>query len=308
MRANNVSPNTILAYGGAVRQFGRWLMAHDYTTVVAEIEPRHVDQWIGELLETNNPATAHNRWRGTQRFLNWYAEKDDELVPEFGMEALSRIWLGYFVGGFVWVSVLIVTNWPPHDSVTWFLLVLGATIMAGSLVLGVIDIVVRARGHDSVGSSAVSYGNNSPVSSFPNAGQVTQNFYPHPPISDGRSCIPCESISLYRASPKGTQRMRLRVRRPRYAEVAATLALFMSMAGTTYAVANTLPANSVDTQAIQDQAVTGPKIALDAVTGDRVHGRRTHRGGCAGRHHRQRRPCREQRRDEQDHGRHDRRR
>ena len=33
-RANNVSPNTILAYGGAVRQFGRWLMAHDYPTTV----------------------------------------------------------------------------------------------------------------------------------------------------------------------------------------------------------------------------------------------------------------------------------
>ncbi len=27
MRANNVSPNTIIAYGGAVRQFGRWQLA-----------------------------------------------------------------------------------------------------------------------------------------------------------------------------------------------------------------------------------------------------------------------------------------
>ena len=47
MRANNVSPNTILAYGGAVRQFGRWLMDHDYPTDVAAIEPRHVEEWIG---------------------------------------------------------------------------------------------------------------------------------------------------------------------------------------------------------------------------------------------------------------------
>lgn len=82
MRANNVSPNTILAYGGAVLQFGRWLMDHAYPTVVAKIEPRHIEQWMGDLLETNKPATAHNRWRGIQRFFNWYAEKvDDFLSP-----------------------------------------------------------------------------------------------------------------------------------------------------------------------------------------------------------------------------------
>jgi len=80
MRANNVSPNTIHAYGGAVRQFGRWLLAHDHPTSVAKIEPRHVEDWIGSVLETSKPATAHNRWRGLQRFFNWYAEVDDEFV------------------------------------------------------------------------------------------------------------------------------------------------------------------------------------------------------------------------------------
>jgi site-specific recombinase XerD len=77
MRAKNVSPNTILAYGGAVRQFGRWLLDHDYPTSVREIEPRHVEEWVGALLEKHKPATAHNRWRGLQRFFNWYAEVDD---------------------------------------------------------------------------------------------------------------------------------------------------------------------------------------------------------------------------------------
>lgn len=77
MRANNVSPNTILAYGGAVRQFGRWLMDRGYPTSIAQVEPRHVEEWIGSILETSKPATAHNRWRGLQRFMNWYAGKDD---------------------------------------------------------------------------------------------------------------------------------------------------------------------------------------------------------------------------------------
>lgn len=80
MRANNVSPNTILAYGGAVRQFGRWLLERDYPTTVAEIEPRHVEEWIAGLLETNKPATAHNRWRGLQRFFNWYAEIERDFL------------------------------------------------------------------------------------------------------------------------------------------------------------------------------------------------------------------------------------
>lgn len=80
MRAGNVSQNTILAYGGAVRQFGRWLLDHDHPTTVAKIEPRHVEDWINSILETSKPATAHNRWRGLQRFFNWYAEVDEAFV------------------------------------------------------------------------------------------------------------------------------------------------------------------------------------------------------------------------------------
>src|SRR4051812_25840895 len=79
MRANNVSRNTILAYGGAVRQFGRWLLAHDYPTSVAQNQPGYIEEWIASILETNKPATAHNRWRGLQRFMNWYAEVDDDF-------------------------------------------------------------------------------------------------------------------------------------------------------------------------------------------------------------------------------------
>ncbi len=67
MRANNVSPNTVLAYGGAVRQFAHWLMDRGYPTDVSKIEARHIQEWIGSILETSKPATAHNRFRGLQR-------------------------------------------------------------------------------------------------------------------------------------------------------------------------------------------------------------------------------------------------
>ena len=59
-RANDVSPNAILAYGGAVRQFGRWLMAHDYPTVSA-IEPRHI------VAKVPSTGTARSTTRSSRR-------------------------------------------------------------------------------------------------------------------------------------------------------------------------------------------------------------------------------------------------
>ena len=51
MRANNVSPNTITAYGGAVRQFGLWPIEHGYPTEVDATERRHVEERITSILE-----------------------------------------------------------------------------------------------------------------------------------------------------------------------------------------------------------------------------------------------------------------
>ncbi len=79
MRSQNVSPNTILAYGGAVRQFGVWMMDNGRTTTVVEIQPRDVEDWINSVLAVNKPATAHNRYRGLQRFMNWYATRVDDF-------------------------------------------------------------------------------------------------------------------------------------------------------------------------------------------------------------------------------------
>lgn len=78
MRAANVSPNTIHAYGGAVRLFGQWLMDHDYPTDVEAIEARHVEEFITSILETRKATTAHQRWRGLQRFFGWYADHADD--------------------------------------------------------------------------------------------------------------------------------------------------------------------------------------------------------------------------------------
>jgi hypothetical protein len=59
--------------------------------------------------------------------------------------------------------------------------------------------------------------------------------------------------------------MAIRFRRPRYAEIVATLALFIAMGGTAYA-ATALPKNSVGTDQIKKHAVTTSKLNANSVS------------------------------------------
>jgi len=70
LRAENVSPNTVLAYVGAVEQLAGYLSAQGLPLQVARIERAHIELFIAHLLERWKPATANNRFRGCQRFFN----------------------------------------------------------------------------------------------------------------------------------------------------------------------------------------------------------------------------------------------
>jgi hypothetical protein len=63
----------------------------------------------------------------------------------------------------------------------------------------------------------------------------------------------------------------LRDRRPRltYANVVATLALFVALAGTSYAAVR-LPRNSIGTSQIRREAVTGAKVRSGTLTGAKI--------------------------------------
>ena len=63
--------------------------------------------------------------------------------------------------------------------------------------------------------------------------------------------------------------MKLPRRRPRYADIVATLALAFALGGTAYAVTQIDP-DSVYTDAIQDQAVTAAKLHTNSVNSARV--------------------------------------
>ncbi|GAB4013220.1 hypothetical protein [Nocardioides ultimimeridianus] len=56
------------------------------------------------------------------------------------------------------------------------------------------------------------------------------------------------------------------LRRPRYAEIAATLAIVLATSGTAFATARVVAPGSVNTAALQNGAVTTPKIASEAVS------------------------------------------
>jgi hypothetical protein len=56
------------------------------------------------------------------------------------------------------------------------------------------------------------------------------------------------------------------LRRPRYAEIAATLAIVLATGGTAVAAARVAAPGSVDTAALQNGAVTTPKLANEAVS------------------------------------------
>src|SRR6188474_2829413 len=68
LRAQNVSPNTIYAYAGAVVSLGQYLTANELPTNVRDIKREHIERWQESLLATYKPATAQQRYRGAQRF------------------------------------------------------------------------------------------------------------------------------------------------------------------------------------------------------------------------------------------------
>ena len=77
LRAQNVSPNTVYAYVGAVVSLGDYLRDNGHPTDVRAIERQHIELWQEALLAKYKPATAHQRYRGAQRFFHWYQSVDD---------------------------------------------------------------------------------------------------------------------------------------------------------------------------------------------------------------------------------------
>lgn len=77
LRAQNLSPNTITAYRGAVEQLTRFLTENGMPVHVATVTREHIEAFITDVLAHWKPATANNRYRGIQAFYKWLEEEGE---------------------------------------------------------------------------------------------------------------------------------------------------------------------------------------------------------------------------------------
>ncbi len=77
LRASNLSPKTLAAYGSAVELFTRFAEQRGMPTRVASIRREHVEAFIADLLETRSAATAQNRDCGLRVFFGWLLEEGE---------------------------------------------------------------------------------------------------------------------------------------------------------------------------------------------------------------------------------------
>jgi site-specific recombinase XerD len=79
LRAENKSPQTLMAYGYAVSQLEDYLEVTGGPLKVTEIRAEHVEAFLANVLGHRSPATANNRYRGLQQFFAWL-EAEREIV------------------------------------------------------------------------------------------------------------------------------------------------------------------------------------------------------------------------------------
>ena len=87
IRAEKLSPATLVAYVGTAKQFHQYLVDQGMPLNVADIRREHVENFIADLLTHWKPATANNRYRGLQSFFKWaLSEGEIKISPMANMK------------------------------------------------------------------------------------------------------------------------------------------------------------------------------------------------------------------------------
>ena len=113
LHAANRSESTIKLYISAAQLLADYLREHRQTRDVREIQPRHVEGFIGHLLDTRSASTAATRYRGLQQWFKWLVEEEEidvspmarmkpprldekpvPVVPDDALAALMRVCSG----------------------------------------------------------------------------------------------------------------------------------------------------------------------------------------------------------------------
>jgi len=77
LAARRVSPATVATYSSAVERLADFLEAAGMPTKVGAIRREHVEAFIADVLTRRAPATAHNRYRGSQAYFAWALEEGE---------------------------------------------------------------------------------------------------------------------------------------------------------------------------------------------------------------------------------------
>jgi site-specific recombinase XerD len=86
LRAEGCSPRTLDTYGEALALFTGFWAARGAVPQPAEVERRHVEEFVAYVHETRKASTAHNRYRSLKRFFNWLVDEDE--IPQSPMERM----------------------------------------------------------------------------------------------------------------------------------------------------------------------------------------------------------------------------
>lgn len=87
LKAEAKAPGTITKYLTALRTFEAWLSAGGYSVNVAEIQKRHVQEFMAASLEKVKSSTANSRFYSLKAFFNFLME--DEEIRWHPMEGMS---------------------------------------------------------------------------------------------------------------------------------------------------------------------------------------------------------------------------
>jgi integrase/recombinase XerC len=85
LRFENKSEKTIDVYTGATRKLAAWLIGHG-VTAWADVEPKHIRDFIIEILDTRSAGYANHLYRALQQFMKWWAAESELPNPMAGMK------------------------------------------------------------------------------------------------------------------------------------------------------------------------------------------------------------------------------
>lgn len=78
LRAENKSVNTVRIYLFAVRRFGEFAATREPAVTPESVRPRHVREFIAEVIEQTSAANAHTNYRALRTFFRWL-ESEEEI-------------------------------------------------------------------------------------------------------------------------------------------------------------------------------------------------------------------------------------